>query len=348
MEGNDYIFTKDHVCGDTLDLFLFKFFVINRTLGTDLASYATDLGRNEREWVTKHGKSRINYFRSDDEPEKPSEMVELLEKYLKVAPYISQCPQDSEYLGIQSLCHPDLNLSNIFIDPETNEITSIIDWQGSRVEPLVLHAKIPRMAQHFERLPPGLVLPERPSNYESLDPEARQAADKIHESALCQKYYEVLTAKRNGQFYSAILHNESRARPFIEPLRVVCGSWKNRDMYKLRSSLIRIMEYWHEMGPDLPACPITSEEDDVERHDAELEDIDYVQSLMEAFEKEGILPADGIVDPGDFETLEQVSKSQKMAYLLLAKNEEQRILMERTWPWQDWPERRGSAQLRTE
>jgi hypothetical protein len=42
------------------------------------------------------------------------------------------------------------------------------------------------MIRHVEPLDPGLVLPERPSSYDSLDPEAKQAAETIHESALCQ------------------------------------------------------------------------------------------------------------------------------------------------------------------
>ena len=285
----------------------------------------------------------MNYMRYDDKPEQPSEILDLLEKYLLVTPYISQCAKDSKHLEIQSLSHPDLNLSNIFIDPKTNDVTSLIDWQGSMVAPLVLQAKIPRMVRHFEPLPPGLVLPERPSNCDSLDAEARQAEEKIHESALCQKYYEVLAAKSNSQFYSAIMHNESRTAPFIEPLLVVCGSWKNREMYKLRSSLLRIAEHWNETGPDLPPCPITFGQEDVKRHDEELENIDYVQSMMGAFENEGILPADGRVDPDDFETLNEVNQVRKINYLLLADGEEEKKLMERTWPWQDWPERAAQA-----
>ena len=281
----------------------------------------------------------MNYFRYDDKPEKPSEMLELLKQYLLVTPYVLRCPKDSEYLVTQNLSHPDLNLSNVFFDPETNEITGIIDWQGSRVAPRIFQAEIPRMVRHLEHLPPGLVLPQRPTYYDSMDAEAREAAEKIHESALCQKYYEVLTAERNPQFHSAIMHNASRSTPFIEPLLVVCGSWKNREMYKLRSSLVQIAENWDEIGSDLPPCPIVFEEEDVKRHDQELENIDYVQSIMEAFEKEGILPADGRVDPDDFETFKEVNQVQRRSYLHLANGEEEKKLMERTWSWQDWPER---------
>ncbi|RMZ82285.1 hypothetical protein DV738_g1877, partial [Chaetothyriales sp. CBS 135597] len=293
----------------------------------DLVSHATDIGNNELEWVMKYAKPRMNYIR-DNKPEQPSEMLELLRKYLSVIPYISQCPKDSEYLEVQRLSHPDLNLSNVFVDPQTKDITSIIDWQGSRVAPLVLQAKIPRMVRHFEPLPPGLFIPEKPDNRDTLD---AKALEKIHESALCQKYYEVLTAKRNPGLYSAIMHNESHTAPFIEPLLIVCGSWKNREMYKLRSSLIRIAEHWDELGPDLPECPISFGQEDVRRHDEELENIDYIQSIMEAFEKEGILPADGRVDPDDFDALSEVNKAQKQNYLLLAESQKGVAAVARRW-----------------
>ena len=75
------------------------------------------------------------------------------------------------------------------------------------------------------------------------------------------------------------------------------------------------------------------------QHNSELENIDYVESLMEGFQNEGILPADGRIDPEDFEALRIVNDIQKETYLTLADNEDDRIAMERIWPWQDWPER---------
>lgn len=281
----------------------------------------------------------MNYFRYDDRPEVPSEMLDLIEKYLPVTPYICASADVAEDLHTPILSHPDLHLNNIFIDPETNVITDIIDWQCSQAAPLVLQARIPRMFRHVEPLQPGLILPERPSNYESLDDKAKQNADKLHESALCQKYYEVLTAKRNPSRYSAIMHNERWKAPFVEPLQIICGSWKNREVYKLRSSLIRITEHWKELETGIPKCPIAFTEDEVKLHDSELENIDYIESLMEGFQNEGILPADGRVDPEDFEALRIVNDIQKETYLTLADKEDERIAMERIWPWQDWPER---------
>jgi hypothetical protein len=52
---------------------------------------------------------------------------------------------------------------------------------------------------------------------------------------------------------------------------------------------------------DLPKCPIAFSEDEVKQHNSELENIDYIESLMKGFQNHGTLPANGRVDPEDFE-----------------------------------------------
>jgi hypothetical protein len=49
---------------------------------------------------------------------------------------------------------------------------------------------------------------------------------------------------------------------------------------------------------------------------------------MEGFQNEGILPADGRVDPEDFEAPRIVNHIQKETYLTLADNEDERIARE--------------------
>lgn len=282
----------------------------------------------------------MNYFRDTDTPETPAEVLDLLDKYLTVAPHITKCAGSLACFETSILAHPDFHLGNLFIDPRTNKITSIIDWQGAAFTPLVLQTKIPRMVRHLKPLEPGLVLPERPGNYEDLDAAARQDVDTLHESALCQKYYEVLVAKKHPQLYTAIMHNVSLQVPFIEPLQVVCGCWKDRVVYKLRSSLIRIADNWNMLGTSLRSCPIGLSEEEVRLHAQELENIDYIESIMEAFQEEGILPSDGRVHPEDYEFLKEVNHVQKTRYMSLATNEDEAIIMQKTWPWQDWSERR--------
>jgi len=51
---------------------------------------------------------------------------------------------------------------------------------------------------------------------------------------------------------------------------------------------------------------------------------------MEAFQNEGILPADRRVNPEDFKDLIQLNQVQKERYLSLAKDKHKRVTIERT------------------
>jgi len=59
---------------------------------------------------------------------------------------------------------------------------------------------------------------------------------------------------------------------------------------------------------------------------------------MEAFQDAGILPADGVVDPDDYEIVKKTNYTQKKNFMSLAENEEQREWMDKIWPYQDFPE----------
>jgi hypothetical protein len=94
----------------------------NSTLGRSAADYARALGMNELEWAASHARPRMNFHRSMDAPETPSEYIALLEKYIALSPYLAPWPELPNRIS-----HPDLHLDNIFVDPDTYRITSIID-----------------------------------------------------------------------------------------------------------------------------------------------------------------------------------------------------------------------------
>ena len=89
----------------------------------------------------------------------PTEYIDLIEKYLRIVPHITHCEPDTADLLQPTLWHSDLHLNNIYVDLDTETITDIIDWQNITVAPLLLQAKIPRMARHISPLPLD-VLPE--------------------------------------------------------------------------------------------------------------------------------------------------------------------------------------------
>ncbi|OKL61386.1 hypothetical protein UA08_03838 [Talaromyces atroroseus] len=94
----------------------------------------------------------------------------------------------------------------------------------SSPENLYLQKKKDGTGEERLSLPLGWVMPEKPDDYEALTKEDKLKADRLYESALCHKYYEVLTAKRNPQHYAALKkekesHNEEiENRDYISQL----------------------------------------------------------------------------------------------------------------------------------
>jgi len=48
--------------------------------------------------------------------------------------------------------------------------------------------------------------------------------------------------------------------------------------------------------------------------------------MVEEFQVNGILPADGIVEPEDYRILQMISLEQKKKFMSLAENEDQKAL----------------------
>lgn len=98
---------------------------------------------------------RMNHYRSNTDPEMPSEYIDLIEKYLRVVPHLTQYDYDAGSADLlqPTVWHSDLHLNNVYVGLNTGTMTDIIDWQHTTVAPLILQARVPRMAQHPNPLP---------------------------------------------------------------------------------------------------------------------------------------------------------------------------------------------------
>ena len=92
------------------------------------------MGTNEIQYVKTYAHPRMNYHRSSTEPELPDEVLTLLERYLQLSPAMVP-PKSLDDTHLPTLWHPDLHLDNVFVDPESQQITRIIDWQSAAVVP---------------------------------------------------------------------------------------------------------------------------------------------------------------------------------------------------------------------
>lgn len=274
----------------------------------------------------------MNYYRSTKDPEHPNDGLALLTQYMKVAPYLA--PQTTEAATSRVLWHPDLHLDNVFVDPETHEITSIVDWQSACVAPLFYQSDIPKMFRHTRPVREGWVVPERPEDFDTLDKNEKKMIDDDLESETIHKYYEAQVYKRCPRHWTIL---SQRTIPIVrKPAWLVSGVWQNKDLFFLRQSLISLVNHWNDIRAtgELP-CPIEFTAEDLELHAKEEENMDGIGHMFALFRDQGVLPVDGMVDPEDFEIARENSLKFKEIFVGLAENEEERELYEKIWPYQE-------------
>nr|KMM66450.1 hypothetical protein CPAG_02789 [Coccidioides posadasii RMSCC 3488] len=149
--------------------------------------------KNEMAWVKGHASPRMNYYVSLKDPELHDQALTLLSKYLEPTPYL--VPSEPE-AAANVLWHPDLHLDNIFVDPTTCKITSIVDWQSTSIAPLFYKSCVPRMFRHDDPIREAWVVPSRPDNFNTLSMEEGTGVDQDLENETIHKYYEAMVYRR--------------------------------------------------------------------------------------------------------------------------------------------------------
>jgi len=303
---------------------------------TSLVHNALDFVRNkaisEKSFVKEHGHPRLNYARSPTEPEQPEEMLKLLDQYLKLAPVMIS-PFTPDNVNAFTLWHPDLHLGNLFVDPNTLQITSVIDWQSTAAAPLFYQCGVPKMVRHQK--PVSLDLsnwPQRPDNYKDFGPNQKENAEKMHRSEHLHQYYLRLTKSDNPRHWAALkLHDEVR----VQPVRIVQQVWENNTTFFLRRALMRIVTNWKSLCPDAGRCPVSFSEQDFALYNHELEKREFVSDTLNLIQNNYGLNPDGTVLPGEYDKMQTELKRLKAICLEAADSDEERLDVEKLWPYQD-------------
>ncbi|QQK46243.1 phosphotransferase enzyme family protein [Penicillium digitatum] len=293
--------------------------------------YTRAMGLNEMAWIKSHARPRMNYYRSSQNRELPTDGVTLLEKFVDVSPYLIPDSNDKSSTS-NVLWHPDLHLDNIFVDPKTCQITRVVDWQSACVAPLFYQSAVPRLCRHPRPVREGWVIPERPRDFESLSQDEQKKIDHDLESETIHKYYEAQVFKR------APLHWDVLRQPAIpiirKPAWLVSGVWENRDLFFLREALLNITAHWNRFFPNTP-CPISFDDEEINFHLKEEENINGVGQMLLLFREQAILPVDGMVETEDYDVARENSRKFKDIFIGLAKNEMERELFRNLWPYQE-------------
>ncbi|KAJ5508002.1 phosphotransferase enzyme family protein [Penicillium freii] len=279
----------------------------------DPREYAEALGRNEMALVESHAVPRMNYYRTS-----------------MWHPIFVLSPTDgSGYANV--LWHPDLHLDNIFVNPNTYQITRIVDWQSACVAPLFYQSGVPKLCKKDGHVREGWVVPRRPEDFESLSESEQKRIDDDLESEILHKYYEAQVCKRAPRHWAVL---QQQTVPTIrKPVWLVTGAWENRDLFFLRESLMELVANWEELFPGI-ACPIEFSREDVEFQAKEQENINGVGHLLTLFRDEAVLPVDGMVDPKDFDIARENCRKFKEIFVRLGKDDDERELFRNLWPYQ--------------
>ncbi|CAG8004782.1 unnamed protein product [Penicillium salamii] len=305
--------------------------VLERGPWRDPREYVEALGRNEMAWIKSHAVPRMNHYRSSQIKELPEDGLALLKKYIDVAPHL--VPPSTDESGCANvLWHPDLHLDNIFVDPDTHQITRIVDWQSASVAPLFYQSGVPRLCRYPGHVREGWVVPKRPENFESLNKNEQKRIDDDLESETLHKYYEAQVCKRAPQHWAVL--QQQTVSIIRKPVWLVTGAWENRDLFFLRESLMGLVADWEDLFPGVP-CPIGFSSDDVMFQAKEQENINGVGHMLTLFRDQAVLPVDGMVDPKDFDIARENCRKFRDIFIRLGKNDEERELYRNLWPFQE-------------
>lgn len=293
------------------------------------------VAKNEILYVEQHANSRMNFYRSSTRPQCPSEAISLLKRYLEITNALVPAHESETLKDINSstLWHPDLHLDNIFVDPESGRITSIIDWQWSAVLPLYYQSGIPRAFENPGPMSHGAQLSDLPRDYVTLPENERIRIDAMRQSEACQKFYELETSLKNPRHWTALqLENLDLRR---RPIRLALGLWDSENLFFFRKALMDIKEQWIELCPGSDQCPISFSEEELALHAYEEENQQGIGGILKLFKDRWSLSTDGMVDPADFDQIKAAIDDYRDIFLETAEDEAEQELFSKLWPYQN-------------
>ncbi|KAB8225702.1 kinase-like domain-containing protein [Aspergillus novoparasiticus] len=232
--------------------------------------YILFLARRELEWIERYAvpKPEDDHLVTSASQNSPSCHIELLQKYMKVAPLL--LPDEPDIIA-PHIWHTDLHAGNIFVN--IGKISSVIDWQGIWAAPLFLRARHSRLVDYN-----GDIILKTPTNFKDLEPDEKDKIRQRMSSSILLHLYETQVVKENPLLNKVLRFSYGRTR--CDPIHFVDDTWDD-DIIPLRESLIRVERYWSEIGIDAP-CPIHFTESELRTHAEEGEGWNDVQDFWDS------------------------------------------------------------------
>ncbi|TFK86561.1 protein kinase subdomain-containing protein PKL/CAK/Fmp29 [Polyporus arcularius HHB13444] len=296
----------------------------------------------ERAYLQRFGRPLLPFQRARREAyqyqeQQPSEHIENLNRYLRIAPSLVTRDPALDHFCIR---HPDLQPSNILVSwsPDSNSyaIASLIDWQHTSILPLSLHAGIPDQLQNYDDAGwDSMTPPSLPDNVNNMDEPQREREVELYRRRLLHYHYVESTRKYNMLHYAALTEPMGTLRRRL--FRHARAPWEGETL-DLKVALIQATEKWETLtGGGLP-CPIGLDPDDVRetmKLNAELRELDEYLEVVR--DKIGVGP-DGWMPAEHYEEAMARSKQLKELGLAAFDDDEERALVAAHWPFDDMDE----------
>lgn len=196
------------------------------------------MGTNEIRWAESHARPRMNFQRSLDHPEKPADYISLLKKYLALAPYLLPLSAQDGIETPKTISHPDLHLSNIFVDPDTKRLTHIIDWQSASVSEPFFQRSFPQMLEPIQKVNESNTDPTGNNDSQLPKKDSDASQDPLD-------YYLHLLKETDPQRWA--VQNETLLSIRTKPTSLVIGTWDREDLFSFRHSLISVLAHWDSL-----------------------------------------------------------------------------------------------------
>ncbi len=288
---------------------------------------------NEMKFVETQGYPRVNPARSLTEPEQPEEMLDLLYRFLDLAPAMI-APSTSEKDNASSLWHPDLHLNNIFINPNTMQITNLIDWQSTVAAPFLFQSGVPKLFQHKGLKPLSLSEPvsKLPNNYAELDRDEKEYLKAMVGSEKLHRYYLKVTERDNPRHWTAL---QSYDEVQVQPVQIVQQAWEQNMMFFVRRALMRIVNKWGDLCPNAGPCPVSFSQQEFTLWDGEVEKREVIGSILKLIEDNYGLNPDGSVERDRYDEMQSELTRLKTIFAEGADDEEEKLICLNLWPYQD-------------
>lgn len=251
----------------------------------------------------------------------PEAHTSLLQKYISVIPDIT--PKDPELVSAR-LWHPDFHAGNIYIDSD-HRISSIIDWQGAWTTPPFLGANPPSLLDYSIEM--MMFLPE---NFKTLDDATKEQLRYQVAQSIMIHTYETSTRKQNPVMFKVMHLPHGSTLKQLEAF--ANGTWDNT-LFPFEECLIRVERWvdpvmpsiylheqkltvlnreWEAFNTDTP-CPYRFTQEELERHNDEIEPFNDSQELWSRFE--GVLTDEGFALNETYEQAVEAVKELKAAGL---------------------------------